>query len=160
MMKDLGCCIMTLTPNGTPVAHFDLNSNINDLIRATLPIVLKEQKYWVCAIGGYEDDERELYEIPEVRAYCRRLVDEGFIASLHPTTLFFQDKNPEIKNYLGGVEVWAIGEGLLDSGGSFYLTPEIFKEWEGLLKKAEKKALALVRPQDGQHGASVSFSVN
>lgn len=156
-------CIVTYTPNGTPVVHIAASitdNGIDNLIRFTLPLVLEKDKYWVCAISGYEDDERELYEVTEVRAFCHRLVERGFIASLHPTTLFFKDETPELGRFLGGMEVWAISKNLLDRGGNFFLTKELFAEWEGLLKKAEKRALALVRPQDGQHSTSIPFSVN
>jgi hypothetical protein len=165
-MKKVGVlcegCLMTYV-NGTPVAHIEAtltDSGIDNLIRATLPQVMKEQKYWVCAIAGYENDERELYEVPEVRAFCRRLVERGFIASMRPTTQFFQDDHPELKRFLGGIEVWAIAENHMDSNGGFSLTKDMFEEWHGLLKEAEERAVALVMPQDGQHGASVSFSTS
>lgn len=34
----------------------------------------------VCTVRGFADDERMLFEIPEVRAFCRRVVNLGFIS--------------------------------------------------------------------------------
>src|SRR5438105_1320295 len=31
-----------------------------------------------CVIRGFDDDRRELYEVPEVQAFCRRLTSLGF----------------------------------------------------------------------------------
>lgn len=152
--------MVTHTPNGTPIAHIasDISDNgIDNLIRMTLPSILQKDTYWVCAISGYEYDERELYEVAEVRAFCRRLVERGFIASLHVSTLLLQEELPELETYLGGVEIWAIGENMLTRTGDFQITSEIFEQFALLLNKAEKRAVALVRPQDGQHGASVLF---
>ena len=40
----------------------------------------------VCTIRGYDDDHRELYDIPEVRSFCRRLLSLGFISYLDFST--------------------------------------------------------------------------
>ena len=34
----------------------------------------------VCSIRGFADDPRELFEIPEVRAFCRRIINLGLIS--------------------------------------------------------------------------------
>jgi hypothetical protein len=40
----------------------------------------------VCTVRGFSDDKRNLFEIPEVRAFCRRVVNLGFISYLDFTT--------------------------------------------------------------------------
>jgi hypothetical protein len=40
----------------------------------------------VCTISDFDHDPRELNEIPEVWAFCQRLVDIGFIADLDAFT--------------------------------------------------------------------------
>ena len=34
----------------------------------------------VCTVRGFSEDKRDLFEIPEVRAFCRRVVNLGLIA--------------------------------------------------------------------------------
>jgi hypothetical protein len=36
-------------------------------------------------IGGFNQDRREIWDIPEVQTYCQCLVDIGFIAYLGET---------------------------------------------------------------------------
>jgi hypothetical protein len=52
-------------------------------------------KYIVCTIRGFGDDHREIYEIPEVGAFCRRIVNLGFVSYLELTTLFSLDSTAE-----------------------------------------------------------------
>ena len=40
----------------------------------------------VCTVRGFSDDKRNLFEIPEIRAFCRRVVNLGFISYLDFTT--------------------------------------------------------------------------
>ena len=150
-MKKDPDCILEFMANGTPVAHISAtitDKAIDNLIRMTLPLVMDKDIYWVCAIAGYEDDERELYEVPEVRDFCRRLVEHGFIASLRLSTMYqSDDKRPELKRFLGGMEVWAFAENLLEKNGDFRLTKERFERFDVVLKKAEKRAVSLVRSE-------------
>jgi hypothetical protein len=39
--------------------------------------LLRRQQFFTCALDGFNNDPRELGEIPEARALCRRLVDTG-----------------------------------------------------------------------------------
>jgi hypothetical protein len=73
----------------------------------------------VCALEDQDGNPGDLGQLPEVRAFCRRLVDIGFISWLEPTTRVsclipgpVQQAYPEIGTYLGAWEVWAIAEGL------------------------------------------------
>lgn len=59
-------------------------------------------------IHGFDDDPRELYEVVEVRALCRRLVDHGFISGLDIATTI--TPNDATKGTLGAMEVWLLSE--------------------------------------------------
>ena len=74
-----------------------------------------------CTIGGFDADPRELHQIPEVRAFARRLVDQSFISMLDVT------HNPRLvpptllsRGAMGALEVWllAIGAWRVVEGGS------------------------------------------
>lgn len=66
----------------------------------------------VCCIDGFDQDQRELFEIPEVRAFCRRLVGQGFISYLSLTTFYTVDQSL-VGSGWGALEVWMCGEGRL-----------------------------------------------
>ena len=66
----------------------------------------------ICLIDGFDDDPRDLWDIPEARAFCRRLVSLGFISWLEfalcdPQT----DIDKVAKDGLGALEIWMIAEG-------------------------------------------------
>jgi hypothetical protein len=66
----------------------------------------------VCMIRGFDNDSRPLVDIPEVRAFCRRLVDRGFISYLDYSTTITGPKVPEETQGLwGAAEVWFCAEG-------------------------------------------------
>jgi hypothetical protein len=74
---------------------------------------------WVALIiHGYDDDPRELWEVAEVRAHLRRLVDFGFIAILARSTGIHGLAPESLIGCpgLGGFEVWVHGHGLLQAG--------------------------------------------
>jgi len=76
----------------------------------------REEKLYqhvVCGLRDFGDDPRELYDIPEARAFCRRLVSLGFISYLDFSTLFAQDLPEPAKAGWGAAEVWLCGEGRL-----------------------------------------------
>jgi hypothetical protein len=65
----------------------------------------------VCHIGGYDDDERELWEIPEVRAFCRRLMTLGFPSWLDPFTTLPEIRDHPFKDSFGSLEIWLVAKG-------------------------------------------------
>ena len=60
----------------------------------------------VCFIDGHNQDTRELWEIPEARAFCKRLVDLGFISYLD----YWTTGDKKLCVAMGAVEVIAIAE--------------------------------------------------
>src|SRR5262245_15035007 len=80
----------------------------------------------VCTIRGYADDRRELYEIPEVRDFCRHLVGLGFISYLDLSTIFNPATPQLAKRGWGAAEVWLCGQGQLAATNP--LTKELLDE--------------------------------
>jgi hypothetical protein len=63
----------------------------------------------VLLFHGYDDDPRELWDIPEVAVLCQRLVEMGFISYLYPGYVpGVDDPSPEA---LGASEVLLLAEG-------------------------------------------------
>jgi hypothetical protein len=68
----------------------------------------------ILTISGYDDDPRELHEIPEAMGHLRRLVEFGFISILTRSGVL-----PELgglgmdqRFVYGALEVWAFAEGM------------------------------------------------
>lgn len=100
----------------------------------------------VCFVRGFGDDPRELFDIPEVRAFCRRVVNLGLISYLDFTTTF-HDKSPELaKRGWGAAEVWLCGEGRLRLENE--LTPDILHELEQAVGESNDKADKVVGPMN------------
>jgi hypothetical protein len=97
-----------------------------------------------CTIRGFSDDSRELYDIPEVRGYCKRLVDLGFISYLDFSTLF-NPETPELaKSGWGASEVWLCSEGQLKSRNP--LTRETLNELQQAISESNKRADGALGP--------------
>jgi hypothetical protein len=98
----------------------------------------------VCTIRDFSDDPRELYDIPEVQVYCKRLVDLGFISYLDFST-FFNPKTPEVaKCGWGASEVWLCSQMRLKSAN--LLTHEILNEVKQQISESNKRADAVIGP--------------
>lgn len=70
------------------------DEEIESVICLAIPDVMKEDRGWLCAINGYDDDERELYQIPEAIALCQRFVKCGLISILTTSTLMEKQERP------------------------------------------------------------------
>jgi hypothetical protein len=91
----------------------------------------------VCSIYGFDEDPRELHEIPEVRGFCRRLVSVGFISYLdYASTLLPEER--QTAPGLGAFEVWACGEGIMRNGLEF--TENLSARFNLVLRRANAAA--------------------
>src|SRR5262245_14135891 len=135
----------------TPVtAHLHLrytNEELVDVMRKFKQV--REQipdTIITCAIEGFGNDRRELGEIPEVRAFCRRLVCTGFISWLELSTSVPALTHPALKGVgmflgLGALEVWLISEGLVGKAGTVRLNADQLKHFaETVLPEANEQA--------------------
>jgi hypothetical protein len=92
------------------------DSEIIGLMRDAKDARERGVKLMGCVVHGYNDDPRELHEIPEVQELCRRLVALGFIGFLEPATSL-----QGLPGYMGGAvfgawEVWKLARGELRCG--------------------------------------------
>jgi hypothetical protein len=98
----------------------------------------------VCLIRGFDDDPRELFDIPEVRAFCRRIVNLGLISYLDFTTIFDPKMPEEAKKAWGAAEVWLCGEGRLNWKNT--LTQKLLDELEQVVTGSNGRADKAVGP--------------
>ena len=91
-----------------------INSNLtNEQIVAVTLTVLKGRPGFVgefecyCNFTSFDNDKRDVWEIPECRALCRRLVNLGFISCLSYLNL------KRGRGAWGAFDVWLCAEGLM-----------------------------------------------
>lgn len=102
--------------------YADMTDNeIKDCIQQMLPVCMVKEQGFCLTIGGFDEDSRELWEIPEATNFMRKLVDLGFIAALEVSTtakdfvrkdFFGVDKLPGF----GALEVWMCATGRMIKG--------------------------------------------
>lgn len=103
----------------------------------------------VCFVGGYDRDPRELYEVPEVRAFCRRLVGQGFISYLDFSTTI----PPHHENHpgaWGAAEVWLCAEGRMKR--ETVITLDTIEEIKAALLESNDRADTIVGPYQPREG--------
>lgn len=121
------------------------NDDILDQMRI-MKLAREDRSYSnvVCSIRGFAADARELFDIPEVRAFCRRIVNLGFISYLDFSTIF----NPQVpdlaKQSWGAAEVWLCSEGRLKALNP--LTKDILHELQHAVLLSNAKADAALGP--------------
>jgi hypothetical protein len=109
--------------------------------------------FWLL-IHGYDDDQRELWEIPEVAELCRRLVEVGFIAVMHVAQ---KPNDPDVA--LSALQVWLMSKGMLATGGQDVPADTFNKFWSDLMK-SNYRADELARsqsPEDAQQIYALMF---
>ena len=124
------------------------NDDILDQMR-TMKACREDRSYGhvVCSVRGFSDDERRLFEIPEVKAFCRRVVNLGFISYLDFTTTFDTSVPAIAKDAWGAAEVWLCGEGRLRS--QMPLTRELLDELQRVVCESNEKADDAIGPMKG-----------
>lgn len=129
-----------------PIHSSFSNDDIDDLTRQLGQRRRQnESDVIVCNISGFDNDPRELGEIPEARALCRRLVSRGFISWLEVSTTVPLLRRPDLDTpamsaALGALEVWLIAEGLVGKAGTHQIAPADLLRFQAVLAEANQKA--------------------
>jgi len=114
-------------------------------------------KHIVATIRDFGDDPRELFDIPEVRAFSRRVVNLGFISYLEMSTAVGTDLPTEAKLGWGAYEFWLCAENRLRRVGTphkgilclkNFTLHRFLKECSTILHEANSRADALLGPLD------------
>ena len=99
------------------INQIDHRATLDDL-RATIlglgPRVLQGELPPIhVTISGYDNDTRELWEIPEAVALCKRIIDSGLIAIM--AVNFGKDR---IERVWGSIDVWFVATRRMKAGRS------------------------------------------
>lgn len=99
-----------------------------------------------CTVSGFGEDRRELWQIPEVVGFARRLWDQAFVTCLDLTLwLPIGKKRPDpLIAAFGAFEVWAVAEKLIGSGGNLNVPRVLFEKFVDSLEPLNKRADLIV----------------
>lgn len=122
------------------------DDEIKDCIQQMMPICIAKGSGFCLTISGFDQDQRELWQIPEAIAFMKKLVNIGLIAGLEVST---QSKDMVRKEFgldslpgFGALEIWLGGTGRLVSGDND-LSPELISTFFQELNTANTKAKAI-----------------
>jgi hypothetical protein len=116
------------------VIEFDIESDLEDALRK---LELTNMGDFYAIIAGYDNDPRELGDIPEVVALCQRMVEAGLLPFF--TESAFLDLNTSkpashpgnLPPGFGAFEVWSLAQGRL-TGGKLVFNEDHIKEFRGV----------------------------
>ncbi len=138
------------------IYQLDVSTTIEELeasVRKFGADVLATGEPYYALVSGYDDDPRELSQIPEVADLCQRVIDSGFIGLLGDNAEIDVDKeNPFIDMHM----CFQLAKGGLISnpagGGLAFLTPEMAKEFLRVMDAANTKVdQLLAEPVRGEN---------
>lgn len=116
------------------------DDDIREIIRNSLPVATAKQQGFCLMIGGYDDDKRELWDIPEAVSLFKRLVSLGFISCLEVSTKIEILARVSGLPGFGAFEVWASSIGKMGFSESF--SQEEMKEFLAALDRSNSVAMA------------------
>lgn len=120
------------------------DDEIKDILFDLYPVCNKLRQGFMLTISGYDEDKRDLWEIPEVVAFYKRLIDFGFLSVLEVTTgIDGLARFPKCPGF-GAVEVWMAATGRMVRG-STTLPIEDMDEFYALLQKSNQRILEVIR---------------
>jgi len=96
------------------------DDEIKESIQNMIPICTIKSQGFCLSINGYDEDHRELWQIPEALGFMRRLCDFGFLSVLETSTTCpdLINKQYKVDNLpgFGALEVWMCATNRLEKG--------------------------------------------
>lgn len=97
------------------------DKELRENIKKSLPICLKKSTGFCLTISDFDDDPRELWQIPEAISFMKRLYEFGFLSLLEVSTTLpelirkaYLDKGIDKLPGMGAIEVWSSIKGLIN----------------------------------------------
>lgn len=96
------------------------DDEIKECVQEMIPICRKRQRGFCLSIGGYDEDPRELWQIPEAVGFMQRLVKLGLISALEVSTtsadlLPKEYKTDKLPGF-GALEIWMCATNRMGKG--------------------------------------------
>jgi hypothetical protein len=125
------------------IYELDISATTEELecaVRRLGPDVLRTNKPFYMAVAGFDENRRELREIPEVSALMQRVIDSGFFGLLGDDAAI-----PDLQGALIDMHrCFALAKGAMRTNrrsgqGEFWITPEFAEEFLEALGNANRK---------------------
>ena len=120
----------------------DTTEEMIDMMRTMKHVRESKWDHIICMISGYDDDPRELWQVPEVRAYTRRLFTTGFVAYLDVFASMNPDPDtcPIVRSGFGSGELWLVMGGHNIVADHFTMTEKMVADFRSDLIAAGRAA--------------------
>lgn len=132
------------------------DSEIEEAMKDMAPVCQSTQNGFFVCIDGYEEDPRELWQIPEVKIFFQKLISSGFIAFLEVSAtaegLTRLDTNLGCPGF-GALEIWMIANDMMYSGRKEIRQNELRRFFADLENANAKSRIVVSLPKnvcDGQ----------
>jgi hypothetical protein len=126
-----------------------IHPSLNDqeliiLMSDALKNINKGSRPITITISGFETDRRELYQIPEVAQFCKRLLDLGFVSIQEVATTFRTIPESYDPYALGAFEVWQIANNKMKKTMEYSEVGEHFETFYNELSKYNEQCDKLI----------------
>lgn len=133
------------------------DEELKECIHRMYPLCQSEAKGFTLTISGYDDDPRELWEIPEAVKFCQKLLDIGF-----PAVLDIGSRHDDLPGHpgFGLIEIWFVASGRIKKKGDVIVTPEDYKTAMKMMIAANEKVAKILAepcPNTGMEQKNFSF---
>lgn len=142
------------------LGHNMTDDEIKDCIQQMMPVCFVKSSGFCLSISGFDQDERELWQIPEVIVFMKRLVNIGLIAGLEVST-----QCPDLvrKEFMlkslpgfGALEIWMAATGKLNNGDNS-ISQETMASFFKELNTANSKAKTICQSPSYKTGRQYVF---
>ena len=144
--------------------HTDMGEEeIEEAMKDMAPICAATKTGFFICVDGYENDKRELWQIPEVASFFKMLICKGFISFLEVSSIAEGitrlDKDVTDIGFpgFGALEVWMIANGKMGKGRTDIERSEIVKFLFTLNKSNEVSQIVLKSPKRKGFQKSYNF---
>jgi hypothetical protein len=138
-------------------------AEIEEAMKDMAPVCHATKTGFFICVDGYEEDPRELWEIPEVATFFQRLVSSGFISFLEVSAtaegLTRLDKEITSIGFpgFGALEVWMISKGMMHAGRTDIDRAEMKKFISDLDAANAKSRVVVSKPK--QEGVKKTYNL-
>jgi hypothetical protein len=102
---------------------------------------VESEQGFLLTIAGYDKDPRCLWEVPEVVAFCQRLIDIGFLSVL----AVYAESIPGLEGAgFGAMEVYMIASGRIKARAKYPITEEDFRHVMKLVEESNVKCAKIL----------------
>jgi hypothetical protein len=131
-----------MTPQVVCLSTELTDHDLREMMRTLFSIVSQNKNGFILTISGYDDDPRELWQIPEAIKLCERLVATGLIGVLEVSTGIKELTTCEDYARLGfgSFEVWMVATKQVATGSN-EINRTTIRKFLGVLQEATNKCI-------------------